>query len=93
MARPAATYRGARRNDARERGEDFLPLDGSRADRGRRWQSATPKYRPVQPQGWDWRNGGRRERDAAASPGFVAMIKETGLSIRDALRFVLPPHE
>jgi hypothetical protein len=68
MARAAETYRGARRNAARERGEDFMPRDGSRqTDKNKaNWQSVTPKLRPVQPQGWDWRKGGRAERNMTA---------------------------
>ncbi len=88
--RPAASYRAARRNAARESGEDMLKVDGSRrTGTHKRWQSASPKYRPVQPRGWDWRNGGRRERDAARSPEFAAVVKELGLSFKDALRVIL----
>lgn len=37
-----------------------------------------PRYQPGQARGWDWRKGGRRERDAAKSPEFLAVVREMG---------------
>lgn len=83
MARLASTYRGAR---ARAQGKNFRPLTTEK--RGNRITvvfMGPPKVQPVQPKGWDWRLGGRREREAAASPGFAAIAKEMGGNVKQAL--------
>jgi len=58
-ARPAVTYRAARRNRWREQGE-WRPWRKFKVD------DQPVIYRPTRSRsGWDWHKGGRRTRDVA----------------------------
>lgn len=84
MARPGSTYRGARFNAGFTQ-----PLTIAAKGKTQRLEPMAPaKERPVQPKGWDWRIGGRRERDTARSPSFKEIVAEMGLSIGEALRAI-----
>jgi hypothetical protein len=82
MARPAETYRGARARKARDLGLPFQALTVRRRGAvgavvaSRLEVMPEPILRPVQPKGWDWRNGGRAAREAARSPGFARVAAE-----------------
>jgi hypothetical protein len=65
MARAASTYRGARRNFARETGTPMAPFLRMNAKRRKLETAPAPIYRPYQSRGWDWRRGGKQERLAA----------------------------
>jgi hypothetical protein len=87
MARSAETYRAARKRRARESAIDFQPLTVVKKNlRSMVVLMPPPKVRPIQPKGWDWRLGGRRERDAARSPIFAAIAAEMRVSVPQALR-------
>jgi len=66
VPRPAQTYRAARRNEwrAKAHARPWLMF--------RRSHPAV-SYMPAQPSGWDWRNGGRLQREIART-GWWAWI-------------------
>jgi hypothetical protein len=63
MPRPGNTYRGARFNAGHTQPLTIIASENQVT--GQKLElMPKPKYRPVQPRGWDWRRGGRAARDA-----------------------------
>jgi hypothetical protein len=86
MARPLSTYRGARAQLALAGAAAMLALTTTPKHSPIRKQKALqvmpePKYCPVQPKGWDWRKGGRRERDIARE--LTMKLAEAGVTLDD----------